>query len=170
MNKDTLRKLVWSVCVVTFILVLSFAFIGTSIMAHDFKLWRMEQAFRFAMEHPFASVLVQRDSYVGTLYESGDDHCNFFVGEIRTARVPKEKIVQKYTYRDAALDVFGFARNISIQVSFMDEWPSLRLDKPIYQWMKQYIQQFDTETEDVAYVVYAADYRNPPWGDYRCWD
>lgn len=106
-------------------------------------------------------------AYAGTIFESGDSGCHFYVGEIRTTSLPRDTIER--IYKPTGVSLFGFAQRLPAHVVFMEDVPSLLIDKPVEEWMIEYLDKRGA-TAPTAYVVYVAQHTHSSFGDYRCLD
>lgn len=149
--------------VIVFLLALLFG----ALPWHNLTLFRMERAFASAVFHPHESTRIGRHSYVGTIYESGDRGCHFYVGEVRETTLPHDIIAK--IYKPLGVSLFGYAQHLPVHVVFMEDLPSLLIDKPVEEWMAEYLDKQDT-TAPTAYIVYVEQHTPSSFGDYRCWD
>lgn len=149
--------------VIVFLLVLLFG----ALPWHNLTLFRIERAFASAVSHPHESTRIGQYSYVGTIYESGDSGCHFYVGEIRETTLPHDSIAK--IYKPLGVSLFGYAQHLPAHVIFLENLPSLLTDKPIEAWMAEYLDKHSA-TAPAAYLVYVAQHTYSSLGDYRCWD
>lgn len=138
--------------VIVFLLALLFG----ALPWHNLTLFRMERAFASAVFHPHESTRIGRHSYVGTIYESGDRGCHFYVGEVRETTLSHDIIAKIY-------------KPLPVHVVFMEDVPSLLIDKPVEEWIAEYLDKQDA-TAPTAYIVYVEQHTSSSLGDYRCWD
>jgi len=89
------------------------------------------------------------------------------VGEIRETTLPKEELAQ--IYEQVKVTLFGYSEVFAVRVAFAEDWPSLIMDQPIYEWLEKH-QESDINTADLVYVVYITRNDRSWFGDYRCWD
>lgn len=134
---------------------------------HNLTLFRMERAFASTVFHPHESTRIGRYSYVGTIYESGDSGCHFYVGEMRETTLPHDSIVK--IYKQLGVSLFGYTQRLPTHVVFMEDLPSLLIDKPVEEWMAEYLDK-QGATAPTAYIVYIVQHTHSSLGDYRCWD
>ena len=156
--------------VMLWLVTLSFIYLLVMGMPiHDFRLWRLERNFRKTEDyHPMESRLLQKVRYLGGPSEHGSGTCGFFVGELRTSPLPKEKIKQAYHNRSIkSINYFG---RTPLKTLFFDEdaWP---LDSPLGDWWDEwYLGGIATGTPSTAYFIFASQEGYHFLGDRRCDD
>ena len=152
------------------LITLSFLyFLAYGVPIHDFRLWRLERNFRKAGQyHPPESVLLEKKKYLGGPHEHGSLRCDFFVGELRSAPMPKESI--RHAYRDHSIRSINYIGRTPLKVLFFDErvWP---LDSPLGDWWDEwYLGGTATTTSGTVYFVFASQEGYRFLGDLRCDD
>jgi|SRR3989344_492081 len=153
--------------------VILIAMLKWGVPLHDFRLWWLEKNFQeAALYHPRESMPLQKKTYLGGLAEHGSLRCDFFVGELRSAPLSKEKIWQAYVGRSIkAFNYFGFlnSERAPLQVLFFDEerWT---MDSPLSDWWDELSGSPLITAANTAYFVFASQEGYPYLGDYRCDD
>lgn len=168
MKKSLLKTGLFGALGTVFALIaILFVLLFGSLPWNNLTLFRMERAFASTVFHPHESTRIKRHSYVGTIYESGDSGCHFYVGEIRETTLPHDSIEK--IYKPLGVSLFGYAQRLPTHVVFMEDFPSLLIDKPVEEWMAKYLDKQSTIAPTV-YIVYVAQHTHSSLGDYRCWD
>jgi len=167
MNKNLYKGIFFSMFgIIGVITIVLSVFLSGTIPWHNGILRHMESRF-LSIDHPVESSFIERYSYLGTIYESGNSGCYFYVGEIRETTLPKEELAQ--IYEQVKVTLFGYSEVFAVRVAFAEDWPSLIMDQPIYEWLEKH-QESDINTADLVYVVYITRNDRSWFGDYRCWD
>lgn len=165
--KGILLSILGSVGVMTVVLAVALAvFLSGTIPWHSGVLWHMQSRFT-SITHPVESAFIEKYSYVGTIYESGNSGCYFYAGEMRETSLHREDLVRMYEQVKVYLS--GYGESFVVRVVFADDWPSLAMDQPIYEWIEKR-QESDIVTAGLVYVVYITRNDQSWFGDYRCWD
>lgn len=127
------------------------------IPLHDFRLWRLKNNFKTdaPLYHPPESWLLQRKEYLGGPYDHGSLVCDYFVGELRSSPLSKEKIRQIY------------AGHFRVLFFDEDQWP---MYLPLTLWWDEWYQNPLLATSSTVYFVYASQEGYPFLGDMRCDD
>ena len=133
-------------------------------IANSWRLWRMERQLT-SLPHPSNSARVRLRSRVGLLCGNGN-HCDYFVGELRTIEGPKTAIEDHYrglhirnpvTGTDEGVEIL-FVENGEIPEAWLpDEFSSIR------GW-----ELNDSEARRPMYLVYVFRSYEDNW-DRRCW-
>ena len=147
---------------------LLFFFLSRGIPLHDFRLWMLEKNFHAAASyHPPESVLLQKKTYLGGPSEHGSLVCDFFVGELRSSPLSKEKIRQ--AYNGSSIKSFSNLSRIPLKVLFFDEgrWT---MNSPLGDWWDEWYGHLSIATAQTSYFVFASQEGYPYLGDYRCDD
>lgn len=136
---------------------------------HDLRLWILEKNFRVADSyHPPGSTLLQKKTYLGGPDEHGSWQCDFFVGELRTAPLSEEKILQ--TYENRSIRSISYLGRIPLKVLFFSEKP-WTMNSPLGDWWDEwYLGGIATSAVGTVYVVYASQEGYHFLGDRRCDD
>ncbi|MFY9462838.1 MAG: hypothetical protein WAP52_01490 [Candidatus Sungiibacteriota bacterium] len=136
---------------------------------HDLRLWILEINFRAADSyHPPESTLLQKKTYLGGPSTHGSGVCDFFVGELRSSPLPKEKIWQAYS--GGSIRSFNGLKYIPLQILFFDEerWT---MDSPLGDWWDEwYYGNLPAAIAQTAYFVFASQKGYHYLGDLRCDD
>jgi hypothetical protein len=82
---------VWGLSLI--VLALAWPFVGAP-RVNDFRLWRVERSFD-SVKHPSGTRLVMRIREVGLLI-GNSNHCDYFVGELRSYSGEPERIKAAY--------------------------------------------------------------------------
>lgn len=168
MKKSLLKIAFFSVlCAIFGVIVFLVALLFGTLQWHNLTLFRMERAFASTIFHPHESMRIGRYSYVGTIYESGDSGCHFYVGEIRTTSLSRDTIAR--IYKPTGISLFGYAQRFPTHVVFMEDFPSLLIDGPVEEWMVEYLKK-RSAIAPTAYIVYVEQHMYSSFGDYRCLD
>ena len=172
-NSKRLRKTLFvvaalAVAIPAFIASLLFFFLSRGVPLHDFRLWGLEKQFQAAaFYHPPESILLQKKTYLGGPYTHGSGTCDYFVGELRSSPLPKEKIRQAYD--GSSIKSFNSLERVPLTVLFFDEgvWP---VDSPLGDWWDEWYGNLSAAAATTAYFVFASQQGYPYLGDYRCDD
>lgn len=165
----TIQSIVITFAAISITLIgLLFFFFFHGVPLHDFRLWMLERGFKKAdLYHPPESLLLQKKTYLGGHYTHGSLTCDFYVGELRTVPLSKEKIIQAYDGR--LITSFGNSKQVPLKVLFFDEgrW---NMSSPLGNWWDEWYQKPLTATSGTAYFVFVSQEGYPFLGDYRCDD
>lgn len=135
---------------------------------HDLRFWILEKNFRTAASyHPPASTLLQKKTYLGGPSMHGSGTCDFFVGELRSSPLPKEKI--RRAYNGGSIRSFNGLKHIPLQVLFFDEG-SWTMNSPLGDWRDEWYGNLPAATTQTVYFVFASQEGYPYLGDPRCDD
>lgn len=118
--------------------------------------------------HPQESVLLQREIYLGGPQEHGSGQCDFFVGELRAAHLPKEDI--RRAYHGHTIRSISYFGRTPLRVLFFDEgvWP---VDSPLGHWWDEwYLGGAASTATGTPYFVFASQEGYHFLGDMRCDD
>lgn len=132
-------------------------------VSHDLTLRAHEAEFK-AMAHPPDTTLVARKSRVGLLAGNGN-HCDYFVGELRTYSGPQEAISAFYDgYRPAGelawLGIFFFEDGVLPEEAYWDLPQGL---DSLSGWSRRL-----AHSREDYYIVCTVDVGYPPGFDLRC--
>ena len=154
-------------CAVLFLLALPF--VGHSLI-NDFKLHHFRASFA-RLPHPPGTTLVRRVSDVGLLAGNGN-HCDFFVGELRTYTGSEDSIVRFYSPKSVwspnsnapeALDSIIFLEGEEIPGVERDYLPTDHQDISAWSLPR-------SRRGEKLYIVYRLDSGVFNSGcDIRCW-
>lgn len=131
---------------------------------HDSNVWLLERNF-YAKEimHPNGSVLLEKKKYLGGKSTHGDPWCVYAVGEMRSAPLSKEDIIE--TYRGI---VVGFWKErLPLKVLFADEYEGPQV-MPYVNWQDELYGM--PPSVNTRYVVYVGTERPILFIDLRCDD
>ena len=157
-----------AVAIPALIISLLFFFLSRGIPLHDFRLWMLEKNFKAAASyHPPESILLQKKTYLGGPDEHGSRICDFFVGELRSSPLSKEKI--RRAYNGSSIRSFSNLGRIPLKVLFFDEerWA---MNSPLGDWWDEWYGNLSTSTAQTTYFVFVSQEGYPYLGDYRCDD
>ena len=157
-----------AVAIPVLIASLLFFLLSRGIPLHDFRLWMLEGNFKAAASyHPPESMLLQKKTYLGGPSDHGSGTCDFFVGELRSAPLPKEKIRQAYD--GGSIKSFNNLDRVPLKILFFNEgrWT---INSPLGDWWDEWYGNLSTTTSQTAYFVFASQEGYPYLGDYRCDD
>ena len=167
-HKTLLRIAALAMAILVFIVSVLFFFLSRGIPLHDFRLWMLEKNFKAVVSyHPPESILLQKKTYLGGPSEHGSGTCDFFVGELRSSRLPKEKVRQAYD--GGSIKSFNNFGRIPLKILFFDEgrWT---MNSPLGDWWDEWYRHLSTATAQTSYFVFASQEGYPYLGDYRCDD
>lgn len=145
-----------------------FFFLSRGMPVHDLRLWIFEKNFQaVALYHPPESILLQKKTYLGGPYTHGSLTCDFFVGELRSSPLPKEKIRQ--AYNGGSIRSFNVLKHTPLQVLFFDEerWT---MNAPLGDWWDEWYGNLPAATAQTVYFIFASQEGYPYLGDLRCDD
>ena len=143
-------------------------FISGGMLLHNLMLWGLERNFQVvASYHPRESILIEKKTYLGGPSEHGSGTCDFFVGELRSSPLPKEKVRQAYD--GGSIKSFNNFGRIPLKILFFDEgrWT---MNSPLGDWWDEWYGHFSIATAQTPYFVFASQEGYPYLGDYRCDD
>ena len=143
-------------------------FISGGMLLHNLMLWGLERNFQVvASYHPRESILIEKKTYLGGPSEHGSLVCDFFVGELRSSWLPKEKVRQAYD--GGSIKSFNNFGRIPLKVLFFDEgrWT---MNSPLGDWWDEWYGHLSIATAQTSYFVFASQEGYPYLGDYRCDD
>jgi hypothetical protein len=103
--------------------------------------------------HPKQSTLIAEAAEVGNWADG--TYCEYFAGQFRLSKLPKETIRQFY-----------FKESMSSGVDFIDE--DIFNHSPWSEWKEKYLKNYKPKENENIYLVWKADYDNSPDGDIRC--
>ena len=143
-------------------------FISGGILLHTLMLWGLERNFQVvASYHPRESILIEKKTYLGGPSEHGSLVCDFFVGELRSSPLSKEKVRQ--AYNGSSIRSFSNLSRIPLKVLFFDEerWT---MNSPLGDWWDEWYGNLSTSTAQTPYLVFASQEGYHFLGDQRCDD
>jgi hypothetical protein len=134
---------------------------------HNFNLWMLKKNFQaVASRHPADSKLLLKSKYIGGLYPGASASCNYFVGEFRSAPLPKEEIAA--TYKDFFITAFERSSDVPVRILFLDS--GFFDHHPLDEWQDKLRRSLDVSAEqDAVYLVFASQGGYPQEGDIRCY-
>lgn len=150
------------------IILLLFYFLVRGVPIHDLRLWILGRNFReVALYHPPESKLLHKKKYLGGPHEHGFLRCDFFVGELRSSSLSKEKIRQAYDGR--SIKSINHLGRTPLKALFFDEerWT---MDSPLGDWWDEWYHSPLIATSGTVYFVFASQEWYPFLGDLRCDD
>jgi hypothetical protein len=173
MNMRRTHKILFGIalCAVALLALIGsslFFFLFRGVPLHDFRLWSLERNFRAAaLYHPTESMLLGKKTYLGGPYEHGSLRCDFFVGELRSSPLSKDKIRQ--AYNGGSIESFDNTGPVPLNVLFFDEerWT---MNSPLGDWWDEWYGSVSTATVQTVYFVFASQEGYPFLGDLRCDD
>ena len=132
-----------------------------SIPFHDLKKKDAERRYK-QLQHPTSSSVIFFGSSVENVGMS--NHCDYLVGEIRTAPLTKQDIVN--FYKQKTFD--GFDNNIKpITVWFQNDLEAYGEPfRPEFNWFLTHKREF--ESDGITYIVSEVDQMYDAGLDYRC--
>jgi hypothetical protein len=128
------------------------------VLANNKRLNHLDQEF-LLIKHPESTEYIKREKRMGLL-DGNSNHCDYFVGELRTYNDSKEHICQFYqdiTIRDQSNTKFApglwveFPKSSEISGSVFTTWKDVVYNTPedeIFGWCSQ------SEVEQGEYIVY----------------
>lgn len=128
---------------------------------HDFYLSRMDRALQ-SVEHPRGSKKLEDYIFFGSRYTDISE-CTYAVGQIYSAPLSQEEIVQ--TYRNASAGIFE-----PVRVEIIGKESSLPLDNPADAWIAEFLSKQSVDAFDTYYLVYLYRPGQSALGDMRCYD
>lgn len=128
---------------------------------HDLYLSRMDYALQ-SIEHPHGSKRLEQDIFFGSRYTDISE-CTYAVGQIYSAPLSREEIVQ--AYKNAPAGSFGPAH-----IEIIEKGVSLPLDNPADAWIAEFLSKQSVDASDTYYLVYLYQPRQSALGDMRCYD
>lgn len=160
-----------------FIWVLGIMLLGSTLFGALFyvlmpfntlSLWRMERVLASSVIHPADSHTMERRSFLGSRYINSSE-CTFVAGEFRSTSLLREEVIA--AYEGVTVDIFGFARQMSVNVIIADDDARLPLDEPADDWLYDFAKRVDTRADNTTYyLVYLYEKGRSPWGDDRCFE
>jgi len=127
---------------------------------HDLKLAGMALAWR-RISHPPGTTPIADERRVGLLWGNGN-HCDYFVGELRTYKGGREAILQHY---DGKTVDGGYVRVVFVEdgeFGEMDRWAMPYGLRTLSDWGS-------TLPDDASlYIAFASDILDDPGFDFRC--
>lgn len=146
-----------------FICTLLLIFFYHGVPIHDARMWILKRAYS-RVEHPVESTVLADAVYLGGPDTHGSWRCNYVVGEVRSAPLPKQEI--REVYEQKTLSVAFLKSSLPLTVLFFDdEWPN---ELPWFTWKDEFIS-FE-KVSHTPYLVYGAQKGVPFLGDLRCDD
>lgn len=138
------------------------------VFAHDWNLWKLDRSFRL-INHPTGTMCVVHKRELGLLIGNGN-HCDYFVGELRTYSVSKPKVSQFYERMTVLNPVSG--KKEGLEVAFIDngevrgyKYPEFEVPDPIVEMARSLKQKHD---KNRYYIVYILDAGHDVGLDIRC--
>lgn len=140
-----------------------FYFVVFGVPIHDARMWILKRAYS-RVEHPVESTVLADAVYLGGPDSHGSWRCNYVVGEVRSAPLPKQKIREAYGRK--TLSVAFLKSPLPLTVLFFDdEWPN---ELPWFTWKDEFMS-FE-KASYTPYLVYGVQTGVPFLGDLRCDD
>ena len=143
-------------------------FLSRGVPLHDIRLWQLSRNFEAAASyHPRKSIVLERRTYLGGPYTHGSLACDYFVGELRLAPLPKEEI--RHVYDGRSIQSFDNSGQVPLEVLFFGEsiWP---VNSPLGDWWDEWRESPLIVASGTVYFVFAAQKGYPFLWDYRCDD
>jgi hypothetical protein len=164
MQRRWKKPLILTIVLAGLLLALWFIPFTGDAVRNSLHLWQLERQLK-SLQQPSGTARVAFRSDVGLLVGNGN-HCDFFVGELRSYSGPRAAIEQHY--RD--LRVFNpvTQKNETIDVIFVDDWkiPGAHLPDEFDQISGWGVEQ--SEGSPHMYSIYVFRSYEANW-DFRCW-